>query len=510
MTTSQRDVADSTLQPDDAKENEAVATTPSSFMKEIIENLRLQLPSHVQFSYNNYDRERHGRGESYHPVRLPDAVISPASLEDVRTIVGFCYEHRVPLIPFGAGTSVEGHVCALRGGVSLDMGQFHYIQVPDLISSSVTSLSNVPDLYATVGAGVTRKQLNKALRHTGLHFTVDPGADATLGGMAATGASGTTTVRYGGMRENLLELEVVVADGPVPSVVRCGTKALKNSAGYDLLSLFCGSEGTLGVITSATVRLHPVPDHTVAVTCQFESLHAAADVVASLRLIGGGLLSRCELLDAESVNAFNAYNKCQPSPMDVKPTLFLEFQGPGPTVVDELVEATSGLCGDAGGTGFAHAVTDEERTALWNARHSLYYASIAHRPGATGAIVTDCCVPLSKFADLIEATAADVLEQGVVGPCFGHASDGNLHCILPVRDDDSEEYLDRLQSVQSNLIDRTLSAGGTCTGEHGIGYGKIRYLERQYGPGAVGAMMAIKRSLDPRNIMNPGKIVIVD
>jgi D-lactate dehydrogenase (cytochrome) len=397
---------------------------------ERLEELRHLLPSHVPFSYNKYERERHGRGESYHPARLPDAVVSPASLDEVRTVVRFCFENRIPLVPFGAGTSVEGHVCALHGGVSLDMGQYQDITVPEL-NSSASSSSRVPDLYATVGAGVTRKQLNQALRHSGLFFSVDPGADATLGGMVATGASGTTTVRYGGMRDNLLQLEVVVADADA-SVVRCGTKALKNSAGYDLLSLFCGSEGTLGVITSATVRLHPIPDRTVAATCQFESLHAAADVVAALRLTSGGLLSRCELLDAESVNAFNAYNKHQSSShdassasrMDAKPTLFLEFQGPGQATVDELVQTTSEICQDAGGTSFTHATSEEDRNALWTARHTLYYASIAYRAGASGAIVTDCCVPLSRFADLIERTADDVRLHGVVGPCFGHAGDG--------------------------------------------------------------------------------------
>lgn len=461
----------------------------------------------MKFNYNRYDLERHGKGESYHPCRPPDVVVTPTSVSDVQAIVKFCFDASIPIIPFGAGTSVEGHVCALYGGVCMDMTAFQSIQLPEISDAASSSSVTVPDLYAVVGAGVTRKQLNQALRHSGLQFSVDPGADATLGGMVATGASGTTTIKYGGMRENLLELECVIADRDA-SVVRCGTKALKNSAGYDLVSLFCGSEGTLGVITQCTVKLHPLPEYIVAATCQFDSLYSAAEVVSILRLTCSGLLSRCELLDSASVKAFNSYNKSNSSLMlNPKPTLFLEFQGPSPSVLDELIESTSAICKDLGGSSFAFASAEEERNNLWSARHTLYYASIAYRVGATGAIVTDCCVPLSKFAELIDATARDVEAHGVVGPCFGHAGDGNLHCILPVRDDDSEEYHDKLRSIQSHLIQRTLEAGGTCTGEHGIGYGKIAYLERQYGSGAVRAMAAIKRALDPANIMNPGKVV---
>jgi len=474
------------------------------------EELRNEVLPHVQFSSNAYDLERHGRGESYHPTRPPDLVAAPSEEQDVRELVQYCFKHRIPLVPFGAGTSVEGHVNALFGGVCLDMSEFQSItDVPDVTSSD----SEYPDPHVTVGAGVTRMRLNEALRHTGYQFSVDPGADATLGGMMATGASGTSTVKHGTMRDNLLECRVVLADSETDaSVVRCGTKALKNSAGYDLLSLFCGSEGTLGVITSVTVKLHPVPQFVVAATCQFESLYQAAAAVSALKITAVPL-SRCELLDTASVEAFNAYNTPESSstPMEVKPTLFLEFEGHSELSLQEVVSMTEDVCvNDYGGSSFAFASDEHERRTLWSARHSLYYATVAYRHGATGAILADAAVPLSHFASVIDETVKDVEKYDVVGPCFGHAGDGNLHCILPIKEDDSEEYMERVHTVYGNLIDRTLAVGGTCTGEHGIGYGKIPYLERQYGPEAVRVMETIKRSLDPRNIMNPGKVVNVE
>ena len=339
-----------------------------------------------------------------------------------------------------------------------------------------------------------------------MQFVVDPGADATIGGMVATRASGTTTVRYGSMRENLLALECVLASDPTAPVVQMGTRALKNSAGYDLLGLMCGSEGTLGVITSVTVLLHPIPQHVVAAVCVFESLARAAEAVAALKF-SEVPLSRCELLDATSVQAFNVYNKERP-PREVKPTLFLEFHDSIEASLQEQVNMTESICTkEYGGSNFEFATSDEDRKGLWSARHSLYPASLALRPGSTGAIVTDACVPLGQFASLIEETALDVKRYGVVGPCFGHAADGNLHCILPVREDDSQEYWDRLEKVNENLVARTLRAGGTCTGEHGVGFGKIKYLEQQYGTGAPDMMMAVKSALDPRNVMNPGKVV---
>lgn len=452
---------------------------------------------------NPYELDRHGRGESFHPTQPPEAILKPTSEEQVSAILSFCHEHSVPVVPFGVGTSVEGHVCCLEGGISLDTVNLNSIQLPSDLSSSLSSSDDaLPDPIARVGAGVTRHTLNQALRHTGLQFVVDPGADATIGGMVATGASGTTAVRYGTMRENLLEVECVLADG---TLVRSGTKALKNSAGYDMTSLLCGSEGTLGVITAATVKLHPIPQHAMAAVCVFPSLHAAANAVATLKFCGVPLL-RCELLDGPSVAAFNAYNPGEED-LPVAPTLFLEFAAESEATLSEQVKATAEVCDDLGGSGFEFTSSEEDRKKLWAARHSLYYASIHSREGASNAILTDACVPLSRFAEVLEATAADVKAAGVVGPCFGHAGDGNFHCILPVKDDDPPEYLEKLHAINDRLIKRTLSAGGTCTGEHGVGYGKAKYLSAQYGDGAVFAMRAIKAALDPQNILNPGKIV---
>ena len=327
--------------------------------------------------------------------------------------------------------------------------------------------------------------------------------------MVATGASGTTAVRYGTMRENILALECVLADEEA-TVVRAGTHALKSSAGYDLVSLMCGSEGTLGVITSVTVKLHPIPEHVAAAVCVFDSLTDAAQAVAALKLAEIPVM-RCELLDASSVQAFNAYSISKDTatkPMQVKPTLFLEFQGSSQLSLNEQVTMTESICvDDFGGSHFDFHSDEQERRALWSARHNLLYAAIAMRPGATSAFITDACVPLSHFANLMEATARDVEEKGLVGPCFGHAGDGNLHCVLPLLEDESDEYLQKVHQVNENLIERTLRAGGTCTGEHGVGYGKIKYLERQYGPGATTMMQMVKKGLDPYNIMNPGKVV---
>uniref|UniRef100_A0A7S1DAZ0 D-lactate dehydrogenase (cytochrome) n=2 Tax=Cyclophora tenuis TaxID=216820 RepID=A0A7S1DAZ0_CYCTE len=310
------------------------------------------------------------------------------------------------------------------------------------------------------------------------------------------------------MRENILGLECVLPDG---TIARCGTAALKSSAGYDLTSLMTGSEGTLGVITSVTVKLHPIPEHVMAAKCVFENLKEAAEAVAALKLCNVDL-GRCELLDETSIDAFNMYNEGKTTEkieqMEVRPTIFFEFQGPSGSVVEEQVRITQAICTeDFGGSNFQCASDEEERRQLWSARHSLYYASIALRPGSTGAIVTDVCVPLSKFASLITATAQDVRDLGVVGPCFGHAGDGNFHCILPLLETDTEEHTARIHKVNENLIERTLEAGGTCTGEHGIGYGKMKYLESQYGPGGVQMMRTIKQAIDPLNIMNPGKVI---
>jgi D-lactate dehydrogenase (cytochrome) len=467
-----------------------------------IQSLEDVLPSHVEISTNSYDLMTHGKGESYHPTAPPAAVVSPTCIEDVVAIVRHCSLHKIPIIPFGAGTSVEGHLAALHGGISMDMCKFDTIEFED-------NEESLPDAIVCVGAGVTRKRLNEELRHSGMEFVVDPGADATIGGMVACGASGTTAVKYGTMRENILGLTCVLPDG---TVAKCGTRAPKSSAGYDLTSLMTGSEGTLGIITHVTCKLHPIPQHVIAAVCSFENLHQAAEAVATLKLCGVPV-ARCELLDEASVGAFNAYNASRNEsgkikPVEVKPTLFLEFQGASTAAVEEQAAMTESIClGDYGGTNFRYTSDEAERKELWSARHNLYYASLALRPGSESAILTDACVPLSKFAELVSATAQDVKDLGVVGPCFGHAGDGNFHCILPVTKDDSQKYLSKLHKVNDNLIRRTLQVGGTCTGEHGVGYGKMNYLQQQYGPGGVHMMRMIKQGLDPQNIMNPGKVV---
>ena len=463
-------------------------------------SLQSDLPQ-LSISTNTYDLESHGKGESFHPTARPDAVLAPTNTQEVVTILNHCLEHHVPVIPFGVGTSLEGHVAAIEGGISLDMSQFTNIDLP--------TDGQLVDAHVKVGAGVTRLALNDALRHTGLQFMVDPGADATIGGMVACGASGTAAVKYGTMRDNVLGLECVLADG---TVAQCGTNALKSSAGYDLVGLMTGSEGTLGVITSVTVRLHPIPNNVTAAVCCFETLHDAAEAVSTI-LMCGVPVERCELLDVSSIGAFNRYARShgyEGGDMDLKPTLFLEFSGPSEAAVDEQVQMTQSICSDDyGAADFRFTSNESERKHLWSARHKLYYASINSRPGAKSALVTDACVPLSKFADVVTATAEDVKTEDVVGFNFGHAGDGNFHCILPLCDDDNEDYLERVHRVNDNLIRRTIGAGGTCTGEHGIGYGKMKYLPKQYGEGGVEFMRKIKKAIDPTNIMNPGKIVKV-
>lgn len=500
------------LPPEEPKEG---ATADGS--SDLLKTLTQSIAGHIRIDTNPYELDRHGRGESFHPTRPPAAIVYPTSLEDVVEIVTCCQAHQFPLIPFGVGTSVEGHVCALTehtGTVSVDTSLLQSMELPEFGHSDEDGDIVWPDPMATVGAGVTRNTLNTALRHTGLQFVVDPGADATLGGMVATGASGTTAVHYGTMRDNILALTAVLPDG---SVVQAGTKALKNSAGYDLLGLMCGSEGTLGVITSVTVKLHPIPDHVVAVVCVFETLHQAAQAATALKFQHLPL-TRCELLDTSSVAAFNQYNASSNAcgtntevlPMEELPTLFLELQAPSDTILQELVASVEQVClEDCGGQQFQQQTNPDDRKALWAARHQLYYASIALRPEATSAVLTDACVPLSEFARILEATARDVAEQHVVGPIFGHVGDGNFHCILPIAEPHKEDpdYLQRVHAVNDNLIRRTLEVGGTCTGEHGIGYGKSQYLERQYGAGAVDMMRAIKQAVDPHNIMNPGKVI---
>jgi len=449
-----------------------------------IAHLKSRLGARV--SDNATVREHHSHGESYHVPALPDAVCFPHSTHDVVEIMKASKVFGVPVVPFGAGSSLEGHVHAVRGGLSIDLTKMNRIL---RVSQD--------DLDATVEAGVTRLQLGKALGTTGLMFPVDPGADATIGGMTATRASGTTAVRYGTMRENVLALQVVLADG---TVIATGTRARKSSAGYDLTRLFVGSEGTLGVITEVTVRLHPVPEAVSAAVCAFDSMAGAVDtVIATIQL--GLRVARIELLDAKQLDAINRYSKTN---YPLAPTLFFEFHGDHERHVTEQAEAVEGLAAERGGRGFSFATRLEDRERLWEARHHALYASLALRAGSR-AWTTDVCVPISRLAECIEATEADNVDAPFPVCLVGHAGDGNFH-LLYVLDPESAPELEAAKRLNERLVDRALAMGGTCTGEHGIGYGKKASLEKEHGAG-VDVMRAIKRALDPDNRMNPGKVV---
>ena len=429
---------------------------------------------------------QHGIDESWHRPAPPDIVVYPASTEEVVAVVDVCGRRDVPVIPFGAGTSLEGHVAALHGGVSVDLTRMNRILRVD-----------VENLDVTVEAGVTRKQLETRLRPDGVFFPVDPGADATVGGMVATGASGTTAVRYGTMRENVLALSVVTAEG---RVLRTGTRARKSSAGYDLTRLFVGSEGTLGIIVEATLRVSPTPEAISAAVCSFPTVDAAvACVIETIQL--GIPVARIELLDEIELDAVNRRSGLSYA---VAPTLFLEFHGSEAGVAEEA-ETVAGIAAEHGGGDFVWASGQEERTRLWQARHEGYEAVLALRPGAKG-YVTDVCVPISELASCIAETRRDIAEAGLFGPIVGHVGDGNFHVTFLVDPDDAGE-LARVEEVTERMVRRAIDLGGTCSGEHGIGYGKSRYLPLEHGEEAVGAMRAIKSALDPRGLMNPGKVL---
>jgi D-lactate dehydrogenase (cytochrome) len=431
-------------------------------------------------------REHHARGESHHPPGMPDAVVFPETNEEVQGIVRACAKHRCPIVPFGAGSSLEGHVNAIHGGVSIDMSRMNRVL-----------RVSADDLDATVQAGVTRKQFDKHLLSTGLVFHLDPGADATLGGMAATRASGTTAVRYGTMRDAVLGLTVVVADG---RIITTGGRARKSSSGYDLTKLFVGSEGTLGVITELTVRLHGRPEAVAAATCQFDSIESAVRaVITTIQL--GIPVARIELLDEVQMDAVNRFSHLGYAAL---PTLFFEFHGLSDRDVTEQADAVAEIAADHGGRSFERALTPEARAQLWQARHDAYYAALALRPGSRG-WTTDACVPISRLADCIVETKQDISGSHLVGPLVGHVGDGNFHIIFPVNPDDSRDILEA-ERLSTRLAERAISMGGTCTGEHGVGLGKLKFLEREHGA-ALDVMRAIKHTLDPDNIMNPGKLV---
>jgi D-lactate dehydrogenase (cytochrome) len=438
-----------------------------------------------QYSAALVVREQHGRDESSFSVPPPAAVVFAESTQDVADAVKLAAQFKVPVIPFGVGSSLEGHLLAVQGGISLDVGRMNQVLA-----------INAEDLTVTVQAGVTRKQLNEAVKSNGLFFPVDPGADATLGGMAATRASGTNAVRYGTMRENVLALEVVTAQG---EVMRTGTRAKKSSAGYDLTRLLVGSEGTLGVITEVTVKLYPLPEAVMAATCSFDSLADAVNT--TIHIIQMGVpIARCELLDANTIRMVNKHSNLS---LREGAMLLMEFHG-SPASVQEQVETVQAIAHEFGGQTFEWASTPEARTKLWTARHNAYFAGIQSRPGCR-VITTDACVPISKLADALLDSVTEAQTSGLSYFLVGHVGDGNFHMGYLI-DPDSAQERATAEQLNNQLVQRALKLGGTCTGEHGVGLHKMDFLVQEAGDGAIAMMRAIKQALDPDNLMNPGKI----
>lgn len=433
-------------------------------------------------------REHHSKGEDWFSPMPPDGVVFPHSTEEVAEIVKLCAATHTPIIPWGTGTSLEGHVLALKGGITIDLSEMR--EIVEI---------NSADLDCRVQAGVTRKHLNEKLGKEGLFFPVDPGADASLGGMTATNASGTNAVRYGTMRTNVLGLTVVMADG---SIIKTGGRARKSSAGYDLTRLFVGSEGTLGIITEIQLRVYGIPEAITSAVCQFASLGDAVNsVIMAIQL--GIPMARIELLDEVQMAACIAFSNL--TGYQILPTLFFEFHGTDASV-REQAELLSGICEEHRGSAFQWASKPEERAKLWEARHNSYYAGLALAPGKRG-IVTDVCVPISRLAECILATKADIEKEGVLAPLVGHVGDGNFHLVILCDPDDPEEVA-KAKTVAKHTVQHALAMGGTCSGEHGVGIGKMAYLEQEHGD-ALEVMRTLKRALDPQNIMNPGKVVQV-
>src|SRR5579862_3007787 len=431
-------------------------------------------------------REQHGHTTTWIVNQPPDAVIFPQATEEVQEIVRLCAAHRVPVIGFGAGTSLEGQVNAPRGGICLDFRDMNRVLAV-----------HSEDLDCVIEPGVTRKQLNEHLRDQGVFFPIDPGADASLGGMAATRCSGTNAVRYGTMKDNVLALKVVLADGEVMST---GRRAKKSSAGYDLTRLLVGSEGTLGVVTELTLKLSGIPEAISAGVCPFPSVEAACN--ATIMSIQSGIpVARIELLDALQVRASNAYSKLT---LPETPLLLLEFHG-SESGVAEQSQRFGEIAQDLGGGPFEWATRAEDRSRLWQARHDAYWAQCALRPGSR-ALASDVCVPISRLAECVTETQRDIAESKLLGPIVGHVGDGNFHVGILVDLDDAAE-VKRVHEFLERLVERALAMDGTCTGEHGVGQGKMQYLQAELGEAALASMRAIKRALDPLDIMNPGKIV---
>jgi len=430
-------------------------------------------------------REQHGRDEGSIQAPPPSAVVFAETTQDVSDAVKLAALHDVPVIPYGAGSSLEGHLLAVQGGISIDLGRMNRVLSVD-----------AEDLTVTVQPGITRKQLNEAIKDTGLFFPIDPGADASIGGMCATRASGTNAVRYGTMRENVLALEVVTASG---DIIRTGTRAKKSAAGYDLTRLIVGSEGTLGLITEATVRLYPLPEAVSAAICSFPSIEAAVrTVIQTIQL--GVPIARVELIDAQTVRLVNAHSKLG---LREEPLLLMEFHG-SPAGVKEQAETVQDIAGEFGGNAFEWATTPEERTRLWTARHNAYFAGVQSRPGSR-CITTDTCVPISRLADCLLDSVAEAEASGIPYFLVGHVGDGNFHFGYLIDPDNAGERA-KGEALSHSLVTRALEMGGTCTGEHGVGIHKMDFLLQETGNGAVDMMRAIKRALDPKNILNPGKI----
>lgn len=431
-------------------------------------------------------RDQHGKDESWHETRAPDIVCFAQSSEEVSKIVKICAAHKVPVIPFGAGTSLEGHINAVEGGVSIDLNQMNEI------------LEVHPeDLDCVVQPGVRRKQLNEYLRDTGLFFPIDPGADASVGGMASTRASGTNAVRYGTMKDNILNLTVVLPSG---EIIKTGGRAKKSAAGYDLTRLYIGAEGTLGIITEVTLKLYGIPEAIAAATVSFPDIESAVNAVI-LTIQSGIPIARIELLDEVQIDAINKYSGFE---MPLQASLFLEFHG-STNYVKEQSEFVGDICQEFGAEDFKWTTKPEDRAKLWQARHDAAYAAKALRKDAS-LWATDVCVPISRLADCIMETKEDLKDSPLIAPLVGHVGDGNFHLAF-VLDMKNPAEMEEAERINGRLIERALSMGGTCTGEHGVGLGKKKYLSKELGEGAVQVMATLKQALDPDNIMNPGKII---
>jgi D-lactate dehydrogenase (cytochrome) len=441
-----------------------------------------------RLSVNASLREQHSHGEDTNPPVLPDAVAYVATTEEVSRLLALCHASGVPVVPFGAGTSLEGHVTPVRGGISLDLTRMtRVLEV------------NQSDMDCRIEAGVTRKALNQHLRDAGLFFPVDPGADCTIGGMCATRASGTNAVRYGTIRDNVLGLTVVLADG---RVIRTGGRVRKSSTGYDLTRLFIGSEGTLGVITEIQLRLHGIPDAISAATCQFDALAGAVETVIAVMQTGIPV-ARMELLDDVQMGAVAAYARLDG--LDAAPTLFFEFHGTPASVAEQAAQAEA-IAAGFGARGFRWATDPTERTRLWQARHDAYWAGIALLPGCKG-LTTDTVVPISRLTEAVLGAKQDILDSGLTAPIVGHVGDGNFHALILVPPNDPAA-LAKAWALDRKIVTRALALGGSCSGEHGVGIGKREFLESEHGPDALGVMRSLKAALDPRGIMNPGKLFL--